>query len=110
MASMKAKQVLTQSVSTTTGVSPSDFISYFDPEEMELLVTVIRDEMELAADRDDAERYEELDEYLGVALTAAEAEEERKAIEEEERDGVYYYRGCGVREVYASWWDPAGRG
>lgn len=87
---MNATQILIAEVRSTAGVSPNEFVSFFDEQELKLLRKVIRQEMEIVAEKD-SERYEELNEYLGATITEIERYERRKEEEEarQERWNVY---------------------
>ena len=69
--------VLIQDVREST-VSPEEFPDLYDEEDYPLLLGVIRLVMDEAAERDDVERYNLMDDYLGAVMDERERLQEKK--------------------------------
>jgi len=77
--------VLIQDVREST-VSPEEFPDLYDEEDYPLLLGVIRLVMDEAAERDDVERYNLMDDYLGAVMDERERLQEKKWKERDEID------------------------
>ena len=88
---MNQKQAIRRDVQAQDWTDAKEFARYFDPDELEIVLQVAREEMELAADRDDAERYNQLDDYIGEILNEIERLEEQRAFEEVRHSRYSYY-------------------